>query len=237
MRRGLVRIAVLGGIAVLLAGIAMLRAAGDLPGWQVVAGLVVPVGFFLGVAFLIAQDSAERGRSSMAWLLACVFLAPVAIPAYLVVAVFDRLRGRRGIESRWAPAGRWYLLAGVLLAVAAGVLAVSPVNVPGMSVHTRTASGSFSGHCSSALSVSLGAGSYDHFAARSAGAPPALTSAQATVANRCSAAAADRMAASAMCLGGAWLLALIGENRNRRRGRPGSARPAEPLPDTATEVM
>jgi hypothetical protein len=141
--------------------------------------------------------------------------------------VLDRLSGRRGIESRWAPAGRWYLLAGVILAVVAGILAMVQVNVPGISVHTGTASGSYSGRCSSALSVSLGTGPYSVLQERPAGAPPALAAAQATVASRCSAAAADRMADSAICLGGAWLLALIGESRNRRRDRPGSGQPAE----------
>ena len=150
-------------------------AAGDLPAWRSVAGFVVPAGFFVAVAFLIAKDSAARGRSGFRWLLACVFLGPLGIFAFVVVAVLDRLAGRRGIESRWTPAGR----------------------------------------------------PYSDLGARSAGSPPALAAAQATVANRCSAAAADRMADSTICLGGAWLLALIGESRNRRRDRPGSGQPAE----------
>jgi hypothetical protein len=168
VRRGLVWTAV-------LAGIVMLRAGGDLPGWRAVAGFVVPAGFSVGVAFLIAQDSAGRGRPGMGWLAACVFPAPLAIPAFVFVAVSGRPRGRRGLGSWWA----------------------------------------------------LGSGPRGHLSARPAGAAPVLTAAQATVANRCSAAAADRVAASTICLGGAWLLALAGERGNRRWGRPGSGRPAE----------
>jgi uncharacterized membrane protein len=66
-----------------------------------------------------------------------VLLTPLAFPVFVVVAVFGRLRGRLGIESRWAGAGRWYLLAGVVLAVVAAALAVSQVQVPGRLVPRR----------------------------------------------------------------------------------------------------
>lgn len=227
MRRGWTWVEVLVAAVAVLCGVAVMLAASAALGWRVVAGFVVPAGFLVAVAVLIVRDSAERGRSGGWWLAACIFLAPVAIAAFVVIAVVDRLRGRRGIESRWAPGGRWYLLAGVVLAVAAGAVAISQVTVPGISVSTPTASGSYSGHCSSALSVSLGTGSYDHLPERFAGAPPVLASAQATVAGRCAAAAADRMTASAACLGVAWLLALVGEGMNRRWDRPGSGRPAD----------
>jgi hypothetical protein len=144
-------------------------------------------------------------------------VTPLAVPAFVVVAVYDRLRGRLGIESRWAPAGRWYLLASVVLAVVAPIPALSQVQVPGMSVSAPGASGTFSGSCSSALSVSLGDGPYGRNQDWSAGAPPVLTAAQATEAGRCSAAAADRMTDSASWLGGALLLALVGQGMNRRR--------------------
>lgn len=192
--------------------------AAALLNWRAVAGFVVPAGSLVAMAVLIAWDSVERGRSGWGWLAACVLLAPLALPVFVVVAVFDRLRGRLGIESRWAPAGRWYLLAGVVLAVAAAILAVSQVQVPGVSVSVPGASGSFSGSCSSALSVSLGTGPYSQFPAWPAGAPPVLTAAQATEAGRCSAAAAGRLRTSAICLGGALLLALAGQGLIRRRG-------------------
>jgi hypothetical protein len=227
LRRGGEWPAVLAVVAVVLGGVAVLLAAGALPGWRPVAGFVVQAGFVVAVAVLIKRDSGLRGRSGRGWLAACVLLPPVALPVFVVVAVVDRFRGRRGIESRWAPAGRWYLLAGVVLAAAAGAVAVSQVNVPGMSVSTPPASGSFSGSCSSALSVSLGTGTYGRLPAGPAGAPPVLAAARATEAGRCSAAAAERMTASAVLLGGAWLLALVGEGMNRRRGHPGSGLPGE----------
>jgi hypothetical protein len=212
-------------VVAVLAGAATLVVGGS-SGWRwMVAELMVPAGFLVAVAVLIVRDSAARGRSGGKWLAACAFLAPIAVPAFLVVAAVDRLRGRRGIEARWTPGGRWFLLGGVVLAIAAGAVAISQVNVPGMSVSTPMASGSFSGQCSSALAVSLGAGSYDQLSpGRSSGppVPPILVSAQATVAGRCAAAAASRMTASAACLAAAWLLALVGERMSRRRYRPRS---------------
>ena len=219
-------LAAVAAVLAALGAVAVLVAAGALLGWRQVAGFVVPAGLLVAAAVLIVRDSGERGRSGGGWLAACVMLAPVAVPVFVVVAVVDRLRGRRGIESRWAPAGRWYLLAGVVLAVAAGAVAMSQVRVPGISVSTPTASGSFPGRCSSALAVSLGTGPYGHLRAGPTGLPPVLAAAQATEAGRCSAAAGDRMSVSAVCLGGAWLLAMAGEGMSRRRGHRGSGRPA-----------
>lgn len=204
-------------VAAVLAAVATLPVtAGSQPiWWRDLAEFVVPVGFLVAVGGLIVADSAARGRSGWGWLAVCVLLAPVALPAFMVVAVADRLHGRLGIESRWAPAGRWFLLAGVVLAVVAVVPAVAEMQVPTVSASVPEASGSFPGSCSSALSVSLGGGPYGQ--AWPTGAPPALAAARATMAGRCSAAAADRMTASAMCLGGAVLLALAGQGMNRRR--------------------
>lgn len=208
----------LAGVMAVLAGVTAVPVAGALPGWRSVAEFVVPVGLLVAIAVLIVRDSAERGRSGWGWLAACVLLAPLAVPAFVVVAVYDRLRGRLGIESRWAPAGRWYLLASVVLAVVAPIPAVSQVHVPGVSVSVPGASGTFSGSCSSALAVSLDTGPYGRLPAWPAGAPPVLTATRATEAGRCLAAAAHRMTASAICLGGALLLASVGQGMNRRRG-------------------
>ena len=208
--------ALLAGVAAALAGVMLLLIPSPMD-WRAVAGIVIPVGFLVALAILITQDSAARGRSGWGWLAACVLLAPLALPAFVVIAVCDRLRGRRGIEARWAPAGRWYLLGALVLVVAVLGLAGSPVRVPGASVSAPGASGNFSGSCSSALSVALGAGTYGHASYWPTGAPPILTTARATVAGRCSAVATDRMNASAVCLGGALLLALAGAGMNRRR--------------------
>jgi hypothetical protein len=218
MRQGWKRAAALSGVAAaLLAGIGMLLLPSPLD-WRAVAGVVVAVGFVVALGVLITQDSAARGRSGWGWLAACALLTPLALPAFVVIAVYDRLRGRRGIEARWSPGGRWYVLGGLVLVVVAAGLAVSPVDVPGVSVSVPGASGSFSGSCSSALSVSLGTGSYGRSSYWQSGAPAVLTDARTTVAGRCSAVASDRMRASGICLGGALVLALAGLGMNRRRG-------------------
>ena len=209
--------AVLAGTAAVLFWVTAVPVASALPDWRAVVEFAVPMCSLVTIAVLIVRDSAERGRSRWRWLAACVLLTPLAVPAFVVVAVYDRLRGRLGIESRWAPAGRWYLLASVVLAVVTPIPAWSQVQVPGVSVSVPGASGTFSGSCSSALSVSLGTGLYGRNQDWPADAPPVLTAAQATEAGRCSAAAADRMTDSAICLGGALLLALVGQGMNRRR--------------------
>ncbi|HEX6453210.1 MAG TPA: hypothetical protein VF060_27585 [Trebonia sp.] len=209
--------AVLAGTAAVLFWVLGVPVTGALPDWRSVAEFVVPVGSLATIAVLIVRDSAERGRSGGRWLAACVLLPPLAVPAFVVVAVYDRLRGRLGIESRWAPAGRWYLLASVVLAVVAPIPALSQIQVPSVSVSVPGASGTFSGSCSSALSVSLGTSSYGYPTYWPADTPPVLTAARATEAGRCSAVAADRMKASSICLGGALLLALVGQGINRRQ--------------------
>jgi hypothetical protein len=191
----------------MLAGVVALLVAGYLD-WRLraVAASAVWVVFAVAVLILIAKDSAARGRSGGWWAGACIMLPPFALVAFVVLAVYDRLRGRRGIEARWAPAGRWYMLGSLVLAVAAAVLALSQVHVPGTSVSGPGGSASFSGSCLTALSVTLGTGTY--------GQSPEW----ATVAARCSAAASERMTTSAICLGGAMLLVLAGQGMNRRQG-------------------
>jgi hypothetical protein len=213
MGRGWKWAAVLAGVAAVLSWVMGAPAGAALPGWRTVAALVVTVGVLVAIGVLIVRDSAARGRSRWGWLAACVLLAPLAVPAFVVVAMYDRLRGRLGIESRWAPGGRWCRLGGLVLALTAGVLAVSWVQVPGLSVSAPGAAGSFSGSCSSALAVSLGAGLYGDPSYWPAEEPRVLTTARATEAERCSAAANGRMTASVVLLGGALLLGLAGKRR------------------------
>lgn len=184
---------------------------------ELVAALV-SVAVAVALAALVFEDSSKRGRSGWGWLIACVFLAPVAVPAVLIVAVLDRRRGRRGIEVGWDPAERWYLLAGLGAAVTAAALAFSPVRVPGESVSIPGGGASFSGTCTTALAVSLGGGPYGHLAPDLSSGPPAVAAAQATVADRCSSAAARRVGASALCLGAALLITTAGARMARRRG-------------------
>lgn len=178
--------------------------------------LVLTVGCAAAVAVIVYLDSTGRGRYGGRWVLACILIPPLAVPAFLVVAVTDRLRGRRGIETVWAPEQRWWLMAGVVLTIAAAALAVSSVQVRGASVDGQGVSGSFSGACGSALSVVTGTGAYGA-ATLGPQPPPALVAAQATVSQRCSAAAGRRVGGSALCLGGAFCLALIGASVASRR--------------------
>lgn len=209
----------LAGVAALLAGVITFLATGPLLERRTVAGSVIPIVAMVAVAVLVARDSAARGRSGWRWVAACALLFPLGFLAFAVIAVYDRLHGRRGIEARWDPAGRWYLLGGLALTAAAVALAVSQVHVPGVSVSAPGASGSFSGSCSSALSVSVGGGMYNGPSYLGADAPAVLTAAWAMEAGRCSVAAANRLTESGICLGGAVLLALAGQGMNCRRRR------------------
>jgi hypothetical protein len=205
--------------AATLAGAALVLAASTVFDWRALAVLLIGAGLLIAAAVFIVRDSAERGRSGSWWLVACVLLPPLALPTFVIFAVSDRLQGRRGIESRWAPAGRWFLLVGLVLTIGAAGLAVSQVRVASASVSAPGASASFSGSCSSALSVYLGAGTYGRHEYWPATAPASLTAARVAVAGRCQAAADARMTASAICLGGALLLGLTAQSMNRRRRR------------------
>jgi hypothetical protein len=114
------------------------------------------------------------------------------------------------------------MLGGLILAVASAGLAASRVTVQSVSVSSAGASGYCSGSCSSALSVVLGSGTYGH-SYWPAGAAPVLTSARSTVAGACSAAAASRMLMSAICLGGALLLAIAGMGVNLHQRQQANA--------------
>jgi hypothetical protein len=192
------------------------------------AALVASMACVVAIGALIFKDSAQRGRSGWAWLIACIVLAPLAGPAFVVLAVLDRSRGRLGIESHWEPSQRPYLLTAVLLGIGAAVLALSPVRVQGASVTVPGGYGNFSGSCSSALSESLGGGLYSNMALAPAFEPAALSAAQAAVAERCFAAGSRRMALSGLCLAGGLVLAVIGAGMARRRGlRPWALTGAE----------
>ncbi|MGI8753612.1 MAG: hypothetical protein ACR2MN_15120 [Acidimicrobiales bacterium] len=205
------------GVSLVLSATAIV-VIGVLVGWGAgFAVVVVSVALVAGLASLVFVDSVVRGRSGWRWLLGCALFPPVAIPVFLIVAVLDRSRCRHGIEGGWHPAERWYLLAGLVLAVAAAVLVLSPVHVPGESVSVPGASANFPGSCSSALSVSLGGGPYGYLPPTPSGAASAIDAAQATVAYRCSAAGARRVAAGALCLGAALLVSTLGAGMARRR--------------------
>jgi hypothetical protein len=223
MKHGWAWAAVLAVVAVVLLMVGLVMPAGTSINWRAVAELVIGLSVAVTTLALVARDSAARGRSPWGWVIACVFLAPLAIPVFLIVAVYDRLRGRVGIESRWAPGGRWLLLSAIALAMTAAVVAGSTVQVPSMSVSVPGSTGYYSGSCGSALSVVLGNGTYAPVSPAAFGGSKLLATAQSTVAGDCLAAADDRMTDSAILLGTALLLALAGLAVNRRRERVSSS--------------
>jgi hypothetical protein len=209
-----------------------------LAGWRANAdaALVIPAGF--GYLLLIVRDTTLRGRSGLGWLLACTLLAPIGLVAFLVVAVRDRVQGRRGIESYWAPGVRWcYLvavgMATVALGLAAAQVSVTPPHIPllpGVSPSIVSV-GRVSGDCqASALGVTLGhrPGIVDSFPA---GLPAQQQSELTAFERRCVEKAGRRMVASEVALAGAFTLALVGAVNARRR-RPTSPTPA-PVPVAA----
>jgi hypothetical protein len=160
-----------------------------------------------------------------------VFFAPVAIPLFVVVAVYDRIGGRLGIEASWEPAVRWCLLAGVVLAATSGFLALRTVTVstsglPSSSVTVPATSGleppniatsaTFTGSrpCgSSALEVTLGG---DFYTSLLNDGPPTATPDVQEIVRRCTRAAGRRMVASEISLAGAFTACLMGVGIGRR---------------------
>ena len=215
------KLAVRGGqaAAVVVAGVTVAAA------WSILSGSGTNVALAIGgccviaLGVLIGADASRRGRSGPGWVLACAFLAPIAIPLFLLFAVTDRTHGRSGIEASWPRPARWCALASVVLAVAASLMALANMSVPGETVSTVNASGNFSGHCSNALSEALGDNPFGGDPTPAT--PAALATAQRDVQARCSAAAARRMAAAAITLGGSLALAMIGlAAAGRRRPSP-----------------
>lgn len=199
--------------ALAIAALTVVAGTGVLVGSGNTVEPIVLLGGVLGVAYLIVADSEARGRAGWGWLALCFLLAPFAIPVFLFLAVRDRLQGRRGIEARWDPARRWYLLAGVVLAVAAVVVALGPIHVASVTVTSGdptsgyTSSSTISGSCTSALDVVTG---NDDYGQDSAGQSAAVAAANLTLERRCSTQALRRMTAGAVGLAGAFLLALVG---------------------------
>jgi hypothetical protein len=209
----------------LAAGVAAVACAFVVLGGHPVFELASAAGFLVAVAFLIVRDSSARGRSGCGWLAACFLLFPLAVPAFLILAAYDRLRGRLGIEARWAPAGRWYLLAALVLAMMGAGFALTQVNVPSISVSAPGTSGRFSGSCSSALQIFLGDGAYSPSGYWPPDEPATLSAARARQASRCRTSAEHHMEAAASCLGAALLSAAAGLGMNRWRRRVRAALP------------
>lgn len=184
----------------------------------------------IGYVWFIVEDSALRGRSGFGWLLACLMLAPIGLPAFLVLSVRDRIQGRRGIERYWAPGVRWCYfvalgLAAVALALAAVQLKVTGPNVSLTSSNQAGFSRPASGSCdASPLGVLLG--KRPGILMFSAGRPATEQAELERFAQRCVASAGRRMVASETSLAGGLALALIGGiNQRRRRPVPPSPTP------------
>ena len=196
------------------------------------ADVVPVVAAMVGYVWLIVTDSARRGRSGAGWLLACIFLAPLALPVFLFHAVSDRLRGRRGIEGYWAPGVRWCYLTAIVMAGVALGLGVVQVEVARVAIPAAPAgqypsisSGTIGRSCEgNALALSLG-----ERPAAVIGYPENLPAAQQAALNRfeqrCVATAGRRVVAGEVALAGALAMAFVGAANGRRR-RPVSPPPA-----------
>lgn len=182
-----------------------------------VAYAIVVLGALMAAAWLVLEDSKSRGRGGARWLVGCVILGPVGMSAFLGVAVLDRLRGRPGIEGRWPSPGRRYFLAGVVMSIAAASVALAPLAVQGERFSAPAGNARISGSCSSALRVALAGSPYNTSAfpdVSSTG--PRVLAAENTVDHRCSIAASQRLAMSALCLVGVLLVTLVGASMPRR---------------------
>jgi hypothetical protein len=198
---------------------------GVLAGWKHNAEVVLAVIGVVGYVWIIVTDSVLRGRSGAGWLLACIFLAPLALPVFAFVAVRDRLRGRRGIESYWAPGVRWCYLAAVGMAAVALCLALTQFSAAKPYLGQNPTITGFSGSCQApAIDLVLGKRppGVDFFYD---GQPAAQRAELDRFAQRCQAKAGRRMVASEVSLAGGLALALIG-GINQRRRRPVSPPPA-----------
>lgn len=171
----------------------------------------------VGYIWIIVTDSELRGRSGAGWLLACIFLAPLALPAFAFVAIKDRIRGRRGIESYWPAAVRWCYLAAVGLAALAFGLALTQFSAAKPDLSANPSITGFSGSCgASAINLVLGQKppGVDFFADSQ---PVANRAELELFAQRCMAKAGRRIVASEVCLAGGLALALLGGVNQRRR--------------------
>lgn len=205
------------GWLIIIAGVTVLGVVGTLSGWGMLVAFLIGLAAAASISLGVYFDSKSRRRSGWVWLVVCIFLPPIGFLLFLVVAVTDRARGCRGLETRWDADRRWYDLTAIALGVAALALVFSPVTVDGGSVTTAGGTSSFSGSCSSALEVVLGQGPY---ADATAAIPAVVSDLHNAVATRCATAAGRRVAAGFVCLAGALgavLLATLRPRRLRRR--------------------
>ena len=189
-----------------------------LVGWQQKSDVLFVAVAVVGYVWIIVTDSSLRGRSGGGWLLACVLVAPIGLTLFLLVAVRDRIRGRRGIEAFWPPGARWCFLAAIGMAVTAVVLAFGQISVARPNLGTIPGfSGVITGSCdNNALSLSLGnAPPITEMLSAPAPYPPSGTSPSAAggppsslqvaldrFAQRCTAKAGRRMVASEVSIAG-----------------------------------
>lgn len=185
--------------------------------------LVIEVAIAMALVAVVVADTQARGRSAWRWVAGMVLLAPVTGPWWLALAVSDRLRQRPGIEGGCPSAQRPAVLGAAVLAVAAGVLALTPVQVADVSVSGSGYSASFDGGCGPVLAVALGGGAYGDRAGRPGPSEPApVTAAWERVTAACDQAGGRRLTLSAVLLGGAVLMLLGAARRVDRRPAAGS---------------
>lgn len=225
------RVPLLAAAAILSVTVAAI--IGVLNGGDQAAGALVTLGCLIGFGMLIVRDTVARGRGAGRWLLACIFLAPVAVPLWLIVAVYDRIGGRLGIEARWEPAVRWCLLAGLVLAALSGFLALRSISVPTTGLpsalvtvpatanpHPPNIATSFDNsgteHCGgSALQITLGK---DFVTTALSVGVVAETPESLELVHRCTEKAGRSMVASEVGLAGAFAACLLGVGIGRRHG-------------------
>lgn len=175
----------------------------------------------LGVMFL--GDTGIRGRSQLWWSVGALLAAPVVLPVWLAVGIWDRLQGRAGLETLWHRPYRRSALAALVLGAGALVLLVVPVHVRGASARGPGWGGSFSGDCGSTVEIGLGAGAYSSVPPDPS-TPAGLRAVQNGVAERCDRVAAQRSTLGGLVLAGAVMVALFGAmDAGRRSGELSTA--------------
>lgn len=190
---------------------------GVVPSPGVLLGLLT----FAGAGWLVALDSACRGRSWIRWLLACALVPPIGLPVFVVVALTDRLAGRHGIEAAWPPPWRLPVFGAAVLAIAAAALALAPLKVQGASVSGKGGYASYSGQCGSALTVAIEGYPWPTTDMVTL---PGASAARTTVTDRCFKASGHRLALSVLLLIAA-LVTLAGAALLLDRRLPPTAEP------------
>lgn len=91
--------------AVVVVVLTAVTVIGVLSGWGTNVEVVIALACILAFTGLIIDDTSLRGAPERAVASSVRVTCAVAISAFAIVAVRDRMggRGRRGIESRWEP--------------------------------------------------------------------------------------------------------------------------------------